>query len=128
MDITIVKKQIDDLNKSYGKRFSSNDANYFKEHYCKDAKIFPANMPAVDGLESIRTFYFDDGRNAAMGNIIVTATSVFGNDEMVVEEGLYDFPDGKGGTFDTGKFIVLWKKEDGKWKMYREIWNTNLPS
>jgi hypothetical protein len=45
---------------------------------------------------------------------------------MVVEEGDYVFPDGKGGSFDKGKFIALWKPEDGKWKLYREIWNTDI--
>jgi hypothetical protein len=36
------------------------------------------------------------------------------------------FPDGKGGSVDKGKFIALWKQEVGKWKMYREIWNYDI--
>jgi ketosteroid isomerase-like protein len=127
MDVSKVKQRIDVLNKNYGKRFGSNDPKYYQELYCKDAKIFPAQMPAVEGRDAIRTFYFDDGRNTSMSNILVNATYVYGNDDLVVEEGLYDFPAPNGGTNDIGKFIVLWKKEDGTWKMYREIWNSNLP-
>ena len=29
------------------------------------------------------------------------------------------------GSVDNGKFIAIWKQEDGKWKLFREIWNTN---
>jgi len=44
-----------------------------------------------------------------------------------LEEGSYDFPDGKGGSFDKGKFIAIWKQEDGRWKLFREIWNSDNP-
>jgi ketosteroid isomerase-like protein len=53
--------------------------------------------------------------------------NIYGNESLVVEEGTYNFPDGKGGSFDKGKFIALWKQEGGKWKLYREIWNTDMP-
>jgi ketosteroid isomerase-like protein len=51
---------------------------------------------------------------------------IYGNEDLVVEEGTYNFPDGKGGSIDKGKFIAIWKQEDGKWKLYREIWNTDI--
>ena len=29
---------------------------------------------------------------------------------------------------DTGKYVVIWKKqEDGQWKLHRDIWNTSMP-
>ena len=53
--------------------------------------------------------------------------NITGTSDLIVEEGSYDFPDDKGGSFDKGKFIALWKQEDGNWKLWREIWNTDLP-
>ena len=29
---------------------------------------------------------------------------------------------------DKGKYIVIWKKEDGKWKIHRDLSNTDLPA
>ena len=28
---------------------------------------------------------------------------------------------------EKGKFIVVWKEENGKWKMHRDIWNSDAP-
>jgi len=28
---------------------------------------------------------------------------------------------------DKGKYIVIWKKVDGEWKYYRDIFNSDLP-
>jgi ketosteroid isomerase-like protein len=34
----------------------------------------------------------------------------------------------KDGTIaDKGKYIVVWKKEDGKWKLHRDLSNSDLP-
>jgi len=34
----------------------------------------------------------------------------------------------KDGTeVDSGKAIVIWKKEDGEWKLFRDIINSDLP-
>ncbi len=28
---------------------------------------------------------------------------------------------------DRGKIMVLWKNEDGVWKMHRDTWNSSVP-
>ena len=30
-------------------------------------------------------------------------------------------------VLDESKYIVVWKKEDGEWKLHRDIFNSNLP-
>jgi len=121
-----VKAYITEMNKSYGQRFKTNDIAFYKERYCKDAAVYCPNVPAVVGIDSIITFFYSGGNNTE-AIIELPAGNIYGNADLVVEEGPYNFPDGKGGSVDKGKFIALWKKEDGKWKLYREIWNTDLP-
>jgi ketosteroid isomerase-like protein len=84
------------------------------------------NVPLVKGREAIRKFFYNDGQNNE-AIIELPDGNIYGDKDLVVEEGVYNFPDGKGGSVDKGKFIALWKQEDGKWKLYREIWNTDLP-
>jgi ketosteroid isomerase-like protein len=36
--------------------------------------------------------------------------------------------DKDGKQIDKGKYIVLWKKEDGKWKLFRDCYNSDLPA
>jgi ketosteroid isomerase-like protein len=88
--------------------------------------VYCPSVPAVIGRDSIRAFFYAGGNNGE-AVIELPIGSVYGNEDLVVEDGTYNFPDGKGGSVDKGKFIALWKQEDGKWKLYREIWNTDLP-
>ena len=57
--------------------------------------------------------------------VVITATNVYGGPDAVIEEGYYTFPGDDGVIYDKGKFIAIWKQEDGKWKLFREIWNTD---
>jgi len=121
-----VKAHIIKMNESYTQRFTTKDTAFFTERYCKDAQVLCPNMPVVTGMDSIIKFFQGDGSGTDV-KMELPVGHVYGNEELVVEEGTYNFPDGKGGSVDKGKFIALWKQEDGKWKLYREIWNTDLP-
>lgn len=121
-----VKAHIAEMNKSYGQRFMTNDKAFYNERYCKDAAVYSPNVPAVVGIDSIMSFFYNGGNNKD-AIIELPPNNIYGNADLVVEDGTFSFPDGKGGNFDKGKFIALWKQEDGKWKLYREIWNTDLP-
>ena len=52
---------------------------------------------------------------------------VYGTEDLIAEEGeltLYV----KDMAVAEEKYIVLWKKEDGKWKLFRDIFNSSLPA
>jgi ketosteroid isomerase-like protein len=123
-DIEPVKAHIIEMNKSYSDRFSSNDTSYYNSRYCKDAEVYSPGLTAIKGRDSIRAFFYNNGNNTE-AKIELPTGNIYGNAELVVEEGIYNFPDGKGGSVDKGKFIALWKQEEGKWKLYREIWNSD---
>lgn len=125
-DIEPVKAHIIEMNKTYSKRFVTNDTAFYIERYCKDAEVYSPAVPAVKGRQAIRAFFYTGGTNDETVIELPTG-NIYGNADLVVEDGTYNFPDGKGGSVDKGKFIALWKQEDGKWKLYREIWNTDLP-
>jgi hypothetical protein len=43
------------------------------------------------------------------------------------EVGQYELLDAAGKTLDRGKYVVLWKKEGGRFKLHRDIWTTSMP-
>lgn len=122
-----VKMHIADMNKVYTKRFTTSDRAFFEERYTKDAAVYPPNERAIVGIDSIaKYFYVGDGMDMQME---FPQSNIFGNGDYVVEDGTYNFPspDGSGASLDKGKFMAVWKQEDGKWKLYREIWNSDMP-
>lgn len=46
---------------------------------------------------------------------------------MLAEEGEFTFMDKNDKFLDKGKYIVLWKKEDGEWKLFRDCYNSDMP-
>jgi ketosteroid isomerase-like protein len=44
------------------------------------------------------------------------------------EIGAYTLRAGDGGVLDQGKYVVIWKREGGQWKLHRDIWNSSLPA
>jgi ketosteroid isomerase-like protein len=126
-DITAVQSHINEMNKTYHLRFKTSDSALYKDRYCEKAAIMPPGMALIKGRDSIRSYNYDNGKNRDF-SIEINAKNVYGSSNLVVEEGSYNFPDGKGGSFDKGKFIALWKEENGKWKLYREIWNSSNPT
>lgn len=53
--------------------------------------------------------------------------NVYGTEDLIAEEGELTLFVGDDVVAEE-KYIVLWKKEDGKWKLFRDIFNSNLPS
>lgn len=121
-----VKATIHQANQEYAQRFNTNDVNWYKEKYTSDACAMADQHLSVCSPDSIAAYYYDGGKHKGLP-LETKETSIYGSAEFVVEEGTWNIPDGKGGSFDHGKFIALWKQEAGKWKLYREIWNSDNP-
>lgn len=122
-DLTVAKKEIEAVNQNIIDLFAKDDSVGIVNLYTKDAKLLFANAPAVVGRAAIQSVF------SGIVNSIVTwvnfeTIDVFGKEDLLAEEvkiTIYV----KGKIVAEEKSIVLWKKEDGKWKMFRDISNTN---
>jgi len=48
--------------------------------------------------------------------------------DQIIEIGRYTLYGANDAQMDAGKYIVIWKQENGDWKLHRDIWNTNTPA
>ena len=113
-------------NDIYFQAFVKGDSSIFIDRYAKDGCIMLPNAAAMCGknapLDFFRIAYYKIGlRN---GKFITT--DVYGDGkEFVTEEGIWQSFDGNGNLFDTGKFLVLWKKTSDGWKMFRDSFSSD---
>lgn len=121
-----VKAAIAASNKVYGECFASGDSVKFASCYTADACINPPNMPRMCGTQAI-TAFFNGGVKMGIRNIKLTTEEVMGAEGSVSEIGKYDIMGDKDAVLDKGKFIVVWKNDNGKWKMHRDVWNSDNP-
>jgi len=126
-DLAAAKKAIDSTNEVFGSMVSKGDSVGLASLYTSDAKFMAEHIPTASGRAAIQTAFA--GLFAAMGTpgLKLTANEVSGNGDMVSEVGTYSMTDKSGKETDKGKYIVLWKMEDGKWKLYRDCFNSDMP-
>jgi len=126
-DLTAVKKVIDSTNAVFGSMVSKGDSVGLASLYTSDAKIMMPNMPTASGRSGVQSAFA--GLFTAMGtpNLTLTANEEWGTEELITEVGSYTMTDKNGKEIDKGKYIDLWKMEDGKWKLFRDIFNSDMP-
>jgi ketosteroid isomerase-like protein len=120
------KATIEASNKVYSESFAKNDSVAFVGCYASDAMLMAPNMPSLVGSDGIKAF-FTGGYAMGIRAVDLTTAEVSGGPELVYETGSYNVKDGSGNSLEKGKFIVIWKKENGAWKMYRDMYNSDGP-
>lgn len=121
-----VKAAIATSNATYASGFATQDSVGFTGHYTSDACINPTGVPQICGTQGI-TAFFNMGYQMGIRDIKLTTKEVMGGKDGVIETGNYEVLGAQGMSFEKGKFIVIWKEENGKWKMHRDIWNSDAP-
>ncbi len=124
--IDSVKAAIAASNKVFGASFATGDSVAFANCYTSDGCIYNANMPKICGTDGIRSFS-SIGYNSGIRNVVLTTEEVMGGKDAVVETGKYEVFIADNVSVEKGKFVVAWKEENGKWKMHRDIWNSDAP-
>jgi ketosteroid isomerase-like protein len=124
-DLAAARKEIDSANRDFMNLVSKGDSVALANYYTMDAKMMQPNQPAVIGRKNIQTAI----ANLVNGGIKLDLTTldVWGDESILAEEGTLIVATKDGKQLDKGKYIVLWKKEDGKWKLFRDFFNSDLP-
>jgi len=120
------KAAITAANNLFSEAIAKGDSTAASALYSKDACIMQAGMPKICGASGIESF-FASSKKMGIAGIKITSLEVVGGKEMVSEEGAYELLAADGKTIEKGKYIVNWKQEDGKWKIYRDISNSDAP-
>ena len=95
------------------------DPNYVLNMHSKDAVLFLQNGTEVSGIIALKPFY---EKVASMGiDIKSTPTTVeLISENVAFEVGVFTSTS-KTGIQNSAKYINIWKKNDGDWKLYKAI-------
>jgi len=85
------------------------------------------NRNEISGTAAIVSdFAFAVNHGIVAGKL--TTKEVLGDDNLIIEVGVYELFGNEGIQLDKGKFISLFKRENGKLVSIRDIWNSDLPA
>lgn len=102
--------------------FNEGDAMRAAANYADDAEILPPRNPIIEGRPAIAAFF--------QANIDKYIS--FGNDtkwsavrgDMAIEQGVYNVRNVRvGQDVETGKYIRIWRKSNGTWMLYRDMFS-----
>jgi ketosteroid isomerase-like protein len=125
-DLDKARTTITDETAKFSDEFKRSDSIALAAHYASDGMIMPPNSEAVkkDGLVSLWGNFIRSG----IKELKLSVQDVAGNDDMLTETGTYELVGDNNKSLDKGKYVVVWKNENGSWKIFRDIFNTNLPA
>jgi ketosteroid isomerase-like protein len=125
-DLANAKKEIEAANQEITQFMAKGDSVGLAAAYSTDGALMLNNIPSVKGKENL-TKVWGGFMNAGIGGVELKTLEVWGDENFITEEGLFTTKSKEGAQLDKGKYLVVWKKEDGKWKLHRDLSNSDLP-
>jgi len=122
-----VRGQIEAANAEFSRLFAAGDAAGLAGRYTENGQILPPNMEAITGRAGIEG-YWKAALQVPGAKLTLTALEVEALGDTAIETGRVEFVDGAGRRMDTAKYIVIWKRVNGEWKMHKDIFNSDLPA
>ncbi len=126
LDKQWAKSFIDSMNTQFSRQIASGDTAALASHYWPDAELLLDNSEVVKGPDILATW----GAVMRMGlkEMTFSGTDITGSPDFIIETGNYEMKDAGQSIIDKGKYVVIWEKRNGEWKLYRDIGCTSLPA
>ncbi len=113
--------------RAFSAAYMNADAVSIAGFYTSDGKLFPGGRDVISGSSAILDYWtLPEGSRNLYHKISPTEIRIFSN--YAYDYGYYEgsITNKKGKKTDfEGKYVIVWKKENGDWKILLDIWNRN---
>src|SRR4026208_1880470 len=108
------------VNRSFEEATRKSDIDRMALLYTQDAMALPPDGPVVKGRENIKHMWAST--ISQMGLRERSLDTIDAASEVGEATLSFEAEPGKRQTAGV-KFVVVWKKVDGQWRLHRDIWN-----
>jgi ketosteroid isomerase-like protein len=119
------RSEIESANRTFEAAFARGDAAGIAAFYTDTAQVMPAGSDFVTGTQAIAEFW-QGAFDAGMKSVSLVTKEVEKHGDTAYEVGELEIRDAGGAVMDRAKYVVIWKKERGSWKLHRDIWTTSI--
>jgi uncharacterized protein (TIGR02246 family) len=113
---------IEAANKRFSAALAKGDAAAVAALYTADAELLPPGAPVVKGQAGIQQFW-KGAVDSGLKHLTLASREVQTHGDTAHEIGTATMKDDAGAVTGTGKYVVIWKRVGGDWKLHRDIWN-----
>ena len=121
-----LRTTIEAQDKVFMDAFARGDASAIGQLYTQDAVLLPPHSGSLTG-PAAATAFWQGALDMGLKSATLKTVSVDVCGDAAVEIGEYSLGVEGGQQVDHGKYLVVWKQEDGSWKLHQDIWNTSVP-
>jgi uncharacterized protein (TIGR02246 family) len=122
-----VQPAIEAANAQFSAAAAQGDGSGLAALYAADGQVLPAGSEVIRGRDAIRKFW-QGALDSGIAGIGLKTLEVFAHGSTATEVGQYELRDKAGKVLDHGKYIVVWRREGGKWMLLRDMFSTNVPT
>ena len=116
------------VDQDWVKAYNAGNADAVASLYDEQAVLLPPGSGAVNGRAAIRAFFVKDTAESQKAGVTLSlgpkpAGGVSG--DMGWQSGTYAVKDKTGKVVETGKYLSVSMKKNGKWLYVRDTWNAD---
>ena len=123
-DATDIHAAIRAAYDAFESTFACADAAGMAALYTADGMLLPTGTGMISGSEAIQDFW-QGAMDMGVATAKIDIAEVSEHAHIVVDVGHYVLGAANGHVLERGKYIVIWRNENGRWKLHRDIWNSN---
>lgn len=122
-----LKDEIQAVQGQLAEAVGQGDASRAAALYTEDAQLIPQGAPTCSGRAAIAAFFAGAMANGIAGARFTT-DEADGDAAQATETGRYELyavpPGGERILAAEGRYLIVWRKVDGVWRIYRDMFNT----
>jgi uncharacterized protein (TIGR02246 family) len=116
-----VREAVEAGNRAFIAAFLRGDHEAVASLYTEDAEVIPPGAETARGRHAIAAFWrglIDSG----IKDVGLETREVEAAGDLACELGTVKIV-AADGTISVDRYVVVWKREGGRWKLHRDIWN-----
>jgi uncharacterized protein (TIGR02246 family) len=118
------RAEIDKAVQAWMKAFNAGDIPAVAALYTKDALLMAPGADPVTGPEGVQAAFGPVAQSREQMQLTTTDVTASGSGALETGKWVMTSRDGK--HLDHGPYLVFYRKEGGKWLIYRDIWNSSM--
>lgn len=119
-----VRQSIEAQNARFERFMENQQFDSLATLYTAGGQLMAPNAPTASGANLIGAF--EAMAEMGVSSIDLQTMEVEAAQDFAYEVGTYTIQAEGGAEVDNGKYVVIWKREDGEWKLHRDIFNSSV--
>jgi uncharacterized protein (TIGR02246 family) len=117
---------IQELARQFSAAYVRGDADAMTALYTTDAVLFPERSAAITGRDAIRR-YWTLPRGRRVTRHVLSPARITVDGRHAYDHGTFEIAGERDGVAwgpFHGKYVVVWRREGGAWRMHLDMWNS----